>query len=288
MMSYTEISSFPEQFTLGEMAYDLKAKDVMRYGVMSVELTDPLHQAVSLLAEKNISGLAVTNQGKLVGIIADKDLLRLMNQDDYLPGQVQEYMTPSPICFEVEDRLADICQCFIDNSFRRVPILFQGKLAGMMTRADLIAAFLKRFQQMIDNTIPSSMREKPQLCAENVMTHGLHTLYPEFPLLNAMEIIVNHHITGVPIINKQWDLVGILTEKDILLAIGCPDVVSATVADYMTQNVITAERMTPLGDICNSLIDHEFHRIPIVEQNKLAGIVTRSDVLKARIASFKL
>ena len=286
-MNSSGLLDFPEQFTLGEIAYDLKAKDVMQYGVISVERTAPLHQAVSLLVDKDISGLAVTHQGQLNGIIADKDLLKLLNESDYLPGRVEEYMTPSPISFDVEDRLADICQCFMDHSFRRVPILYQDNIAGMLTRADLIGAFLKRCQQFIANMLPFSPIEQ-KLRAENVMTCGLHTLYPEYPLLKGMDIIVNHHITGIPIVNHQWDLVGILTEKDILMGIGCPDVISATVADYMTKNVITAERTTSLYDICDCLIQHDFHRIPIVDDNKLVGIISRSDILKARIAAFKL
>jgi len=55
----------------------LTAKDVMQYGVVSVEKTDPVHRAVSLLLDKGISGLPVTDCGKLVGMISERDLLRL-------------------------------------------------------------------------------------------------------------------------------------------------------------------------------------------------------------------
>ena len=278
--------SYLESFTLGDIAYDLRAKDVMQYGVISVERTAPLHRAVSLLLEKNISGLAVTHEGRIDGIIADKDLLILLNESDYLPGLVEDYMTPYVVSFQVEDRLADICQCLIDNYFRRVPILYQNSLAGMMTRSDLLTAFLKRCRQLVPEKCPSS--DEKVLRAENVMTYGLHTLYPESSLLSAIETIVRHHITGIPIVNRQWDLVGIITEKDLLLGISSPNVIEASVADFMTRNVITFERQAPLHDVCNCLIDHEFHRVPIVDQNKLVGLISRSDILKARIASFRI
>jgi len=52
-------------------------------------------------------------------------------------------MTKDPVCFNAEDSLIDIAECFIENNFRRVPIIAEGKLVGVISRKDIIAYILK-------------------------------------------------------------------------------------------------------------------------------------------------
>ena len=60
------------------------------------------------------------------------------------------------------------------------------------------------------------------------------------------------------------------------------------VEDYMTRDVIAFGPNSDLGEICECLLKHDFHQVPVVNSNRLVGIITRSDVLKARMEFFKL
>jgi len=59
------------------------------------------------------------------------------------PGKVEDLMSKDPVCFNAEDSLIDIAECFIENNFLRVPIIAEGKLVGVVSRKDIIAYILK-------------------------------------------------------------------------------------------------------------------------------------------------
>lgn len=268
----------------GDKIEHLLARDAMQCGVVSVDRKEPVQKAVLLLIERNISGLPVTHEGRLDGMLSEKDLLRLLYETRYLPGLVEDYMTDDVTSFDVEDKLSVIWRHLVEHSYRRVPILYEGKLAGMITRADLVRVFKDRFRP------PAEEAEAPAgggLRAEDVMKCGLLTLYPDAPLYDAMDRIARHHVTGLPVVDRGMNLLGIITEKDVLECIGSPEAVDATVEAFMTRDVVTFDRNTSVDRICTCLIENDFHRVPILDGTRLVGLISRSDILKNRASVFK-
>ncbi len=121
-----------------------KAKTVMKTDLVTATRDTPIYEAIRTLVQKNITGLPVVNDDmSLAGIITEKDMLSLLyNIEDKL-SKVEDFMTKDPICFNADDSLIDIAECFIKNNFRRVPIVAEGKLAGIVSRKDIIAYILK-------------------------------------------------------------------------------------------------------------------------------------------------
>ncbi len=121
-----------------------KAKDVMKTSLITVDRQTPIHEAIRILVENNITGLPVVNDNmSLAGIISEKDMLGLLYNIEDKPGTVQDFMTENVVCFDQEDSLIDITESFIGSSFRRVPIVADGKLVGIISRKDIIAYILK-------------------------------------------------------------------------------------------------------------------------------------------------
>lgn len=121
-----------------------KAKTIMTTDIVGVNRQTEIYEAIAVLVEKNITGLPVLNEdGTLAGVISEKDVLGLLYNMEDKPGSVEDFMTKDPICFDVDDSLIDIADCFIQNNFRRVPILQNGKLAGIISRKDIIRYILK-------------------------------------------------------------------------------------------------------------------------------------------------
>jgi len=263
----------------------LTAKDVMQYGVVSIDRKDPVHKAVSLLIEKDISGVPVTSQGRLCGMLSERDLLRLVCRREYLPGSVGDYMTEEVLSFDVDDPLPTICKQLVEKPFRRVPVLLRGQtLAGIITRADLIRACKDRFRSLKEAICP---RSDGELLAQDIMSHGLLTLPPEAPLYEAMEMITERHVTGLPVVDDTMHLLGIITEKDVLNYCLHPVPGESTVARFMTTDVVAFDRRTNVDTICDCLIQQDFHRVPIVHEGRLVGIVSRSDILRSRAGVFR-
>jgi CBS domain-containing protein len=263
----------------------LTAKDVMQYGVVSIERTEPVHRAVSLLLDKGISGLPVTKEGQLVGMISERDLLRVVHKKEYLPGRVGDYMSTEVVSFDVDDPLPSVSMRLVRSPFRRVPVLLHKRtLAGIITRADLIRIYQDRLYPSVATCRCESACEP---LAEDAMKHGLLTLSADAPLLDAMDLIVRQHVTGFPVVGDQMELLGIITEKDVLNYCLHPFPPRATVAAFMTTNVVAFDRRADLELICQCLIEKDFHRVPIVDRGKLVGIISRSDILRSRAAAFK-
>ena len=117
----------------------------MNTGVITITPDEDVYEAMRLMALNNITGLPVIDDsGSLLGMITEKDILVLLwnnlehtNMDDAV-GTVGQFMTRHVVCFGPEYSIADIAECLSTNDFRRVPILYDGKLIGIISRKDVI------------------------------------------------------------------------------------------------------------------------------------------------------
>ena len=131
----------------------LEAKIIMKTNVFTVKKQTPIYEAIKLLATYQITGLPVVNDDMtLAGVISEKDVLRLLSDLDTLMvvpdlkdsvAAVEDFMTKDVVSFNQNDDLLDICECLINNSFRRVPITSGGKVVGIISRRDIMEFILK-------------------------------------------------------------------------------------------------------------------------------------------------
>ena len=121
-----------------------KATTIMTTDVICVKKQTDIYDAIRILVENNITGLPVVNDDmSIAGIISEKDVLRLLYEIEDKPGKVEDYMTENVVSFDQNNTLIDITDCLINSNFRRVPIAVDGKLAGIVSRKDIITYILK-------------------------------------------------------------------------------------------------------------------------------------------------
>ena len=121
-----------------------KASSIMTKDVLTVSEGTPIHEAMRILVDNNVTGLPVVSEDmRLVGMISEKDMLNSLYNEHIQDALVKEVMTRDIVTFDENDDLADVCECLIENNFRRVPILSEGKLAGIVSRRDIIKFILK-------------------------------------------------------------------------------------------------------------------------------------------------
>jgi len=117
--------------------------------------------------------------------------------------------------------------------------------------------------------------------AKTVMTKGVIAATPDTSITDAIRMLVKHSVSGLPVVDAENNLVGILTEKDALSLLTHPDEHKPNVADYMTHDVIQFDENESLINICNCLIEQPFRRVPITSGGKkLVGIISRRDIMK--------
>ncbi|MBF0384485.1 MAG: CBS domain-containing protein [Candidatus Omnitrophica bacterium] len=114
-----------------------------------------------------------------------------------------------------------------------------------------------------------------------VMTKEVLTVKPETPISVAIKLLVMERVTGLPVVNDDSTIVGIVSEKDLMrILMEKESLKEKTVRDYMTKNVQSFSPDDNMVDVCKFLLDHNFRRVPIAQDGKLVGIVSRRDIIK--------
>jgi CBS domain-containing protein len=109
-------------------------------------------------------------------------------------------------------------------------------------------------------------------------------------LLDAVRILVDKRISGAPVIDERGNLVGVLTERDFLkaaLVAGYHGEIGGCVGDYMSTDVQAVNAEDSLLDVATRFVETRYRRFPVMEDNRVVGLVTRQDVLRTVIDSFE-
>ena len=127
-------------------------KDIMTKDVVYVHPETPIYEALTLLINHKISGMPVVDQDiNVVGILSEKDFLRiLIDKRLDVRSPVKNYMSREVICFTEDDNPIDICKFFLKSYIRRVPIVNQGKLVGVISRRDIVSLILEAKSKISD------------------------------------------------------------------------------------------------------------------------------------------
>lgn len=124
----------------------------------------------------------------------------------------------------------------------------------------------------------------PSRAASEFMVRNVVTLRPEASIGEAIRVLLQRKISGAPVVDGEGRLVGVLSEKDCLrlLAAEAHDgVPEGTVRAFMTREVDAISPETTLYDVVSLFLRSHYRRLPVVEEGRLVGIVSRRDALKA-------
>ncbi|MHC4658126.1 MAG: CBS domain-containing protein [Planctomycetota bacterium] len=108
------------------------------------------------------------------------------------------------------------------------------------------------------------------LKAKDIMTKDVVSVRRETPIIEAIRLLMGNEITGLPVVEDDMTLVGMLTEKK-----------NKTVEDFMTRPAVHYNENESLQAICDFMMINYFRRVPVTsKKGKLVGIISRPDVIK--------
>jgi CBS domain-containing protein len=110
--------------------------------------------------------------------------------------------------------------------------------------------------------------------AEDVMTTRVVTITEDQSKQQAARLLSQHRISGLPVVNANQVVVGVVTEYDVIGKEG------QTVGEIMTRGVISVTPDTELEEVSHLLVHERIKRLPVLDQGKLVGIVSRADLVR--------
>jgi len=110
--------------------------------------------------------------------------------------------------------------------------------------------------------------------ARDIMTPEVMTVSPDTPTENAARLLFTGSISGMPVVDADGRLAGVVTEFDIIAKEG------RTVADIMTTDVVTISEDTDAETVAQILTSRRVRRLPVVRDGQVVGIVSRSDLVR--------
>ena len=129
------------------MNLNYSIKEFMAKQLITFQSDTPIETAMESFLENKISGAPVIdNQGKLVGVLSEKDCMRTLFESSYynnLGGFVREYMSTDLKTINIHDTLSNVADEFIKSRFRRFPVMEGNKLVGQISRRDILRAIVK-------------------------------------------------------------------------------------------------------------------------------------------------
>ena len=149
------------------------------------------------------------------------------------------------------------------------------------------------------------------MLAREIMSRDVITVSPEEEVDKAARILLENKISGLPVVDANNHVVGIITEKDLIVRAGELKVpfyitlfdsiiflenpirfnndvkkyIATQIKDAMTRKVFMVEEDTPINEIVEIMQKRAVNRVPVVRNDKLVGIITRNDILKALVKS---
>jgi acetoin utilization protein AcuB len=125
---------------------------------------------------------------------------------------VRDIMSSPAICIDSQSTLPEAYELMREQRIRRLPVLKDRQLAGIITLGDVRGA-LPSEVTTLNRTELNYLME--QVKVERVMRHPVITIQPETKLADAARLMVRHRISGLPVTSAQGIVIGIVTESDI-------------------------------------------------------------------------
>lgn len=122
----------------------ISVRDFMAKDLIVFKPSDDIYKAIDTLVKAEISGAPVVDEdGKLVGIISQKDCLRILANGVFHnapAGEVRQYMTEAVMTIEPEMDIFTVVDIFLNTVYRRLPIVEDGVVVGQVSRRDILRA----------------------------------------------------------------------------------------------------------------------------------------------------
>jgi CBS domain-containing protein len=255
----------------------MKVREIMTTKIITVDKDDSLKLVLDLMKKYDITKIPVTEEKKFFGLVTD-------NVIAYKLGSIRKRgITASrlhassvtekevPIIFPDEE-VKNILKSVGEPGPTMLPVVEKEKLVGVVTKADLLPLVTSK------NQLHSIMQKK------------VHTVNLNDRVIHARRIMITNNIARLPVLEEK-KLVGIISDVEIALAFASLKksfslgrqkhrLDELLVKDIMRSPVVYSDPSMTIIDAALLMLQQNVGALPLLENDKLAGMVTRTDLLK--------
>ena len=199
------------------------------------------------------------------------------NQGDILAIASKNIVTLPPTT-----NIMGTAKTMLKYGFRRVPIADAGtnRLVGIITSLDIVDFLGGGLRHnIVKNRYKGNLAAAINEDVREIMKKDVVSLGVKDNISNAIKTMIERNIGGIPIVDDDNAVVGIVTERDFVRTVA--DITtSKSIKEYMSDKVVIASPDISIGEATRTMIEKGFRRIPIVKEDVLLGIVTASDIMR--------
>lgn len=267
--------------------------ELARKKIIKISPSHPIKDASEIMVKEGIRRLPVTSPGneKLQGVLVTRDIIDFLGGGDkykIIKNKHSENFLSAindPVRLIInqdypygtsEMSIAETANILIEENVGGVPIIGDDqKVVGIVTESDFV------------NYLPS----KTNISVEERMTRKVVTGRPEISIKDVMKRMISEGFRRLPIIENE-EMIGIVTSVDILKYFGSSEVfehmesgdiedaISISVQEIMSKKVFTVNPEADLGEAAEIMDQRDYAGLPVVENDKLIGIITERDFLE--------
>jgi len=247
----------------------LEVQDVMSKDVTTISSGETVVSATKTMCENNISCIVVVDNGSVVGILTERDLLKRIaaKEKDYSKITIAETMSCPVETISPNLSVLEAGRIMEDRHIKRLPVIEKKRLVGIITQTELTR--LLTSSAMWRNVV-------------EIMTWDVAGIQCKASVAEAAEVMTSRHISCIVTLEED-EVVGVLTERDLLKrVVGLQkDPADVKAEEVMSSPVICVPPDCPVFTASRIMDNIDVRRLVVTEDKQLCGIVTQTDVFRA-------
>ena len=248
---------------------ELMVSDIMSESLVTASGDEPIISAAKKMSDNHVSCVVVVDDGKLAGILTQKDILRVVARAEGNYGRAKTSEKMSCPVGVVLPTLSVIAAGRImeANRIKRLPVLVDQRVVGIVTQTDITRGL----------TFLSPLRSVADIMSTDVATVGIDATVAE-----GARVMSDKDISCI-VVMDQKEVAGILTEKDLLDRVVIPrrHPQKTNVSEVMSRPVAWIPPSYSVLGAAQKLDQMHLHRLIVMDRGQLCGIVTQTDIMRA-------
>ncbi|MET1159991.1 MAG: CBS domain-containing protein [Thermoprotei archaeon] len=197
-----------------------------REPVESIMIRDPIvayidEKLSSVLEKMVIHGIGllpvIYRDNRVYGVVSEHDIVKYLYGVVEVGIKVSSVMSSPVVTIEVNKTLGEAMKRVISYGFRRLPVVENNTVVGILTVMDIVRFFEPR--SLFKRISSDDIREALSVSVSEVMSREILTVSPDTDLSDAARMMLDRDVSSALVVDKDMKLIGIITERDILYAL---------------------------------------------------------------------